>query len=373
MFFGGRLSMNISFSDAYFQTALFLTFLVPFIILTLRKDKDPHVLSPDHTNELKGVAILMVIFSHIGYLIFSDHDFLYPLSIAGGVGVNIFLFLSGFGLVSSELKSKKTIFGFYAKRLRNIFVPMWLVLILVFLLDFYILHRTYPVTTIVHSVLGFFPSSDIDFASNSPLWYFSLILFYYLIFPLVFNKKSTLLSAAVIFLLSYFMITLNLPVTKDVLKLYALHLLAFPFGMIFVDVMNANIVLKIKNKLTSSSKLFSLLRNMLLVLFSLFFVYTCINSGVGERIRVESFISSLSLVSLVFIFLLKRVQSDLLITFGKYSYEIYLIQWPLMYRYDFIYKYTQPFLGTLLYLGAFLVIGYVLNKVVKLLLLPFDK
>jgi peptidoglycan/LPS O-acetylase OafA/YrhL len=110
-----------------------------------------------------------------------------------------------------------------------------------------------------------------------------------------------------------------------------------------------------------------------LILFSLFFVYTCINSGVGERIRVESFISSLSLLSLVFIFLLKRFQSDLLITFGKYSYEIYLIQWPLMYRYDFIYKYTQPFLGTILYLVAFLVIGYVLNKVIKLLLLPLDK
>jgi len=67
--------MNISFPDSYFQTALFLTFLLTIVILTAKKDTDPHTMNHSHTSELKGIAILMVIFSHIGYFLFSDHTF----------------------------------------------------------------------------------------------------------------------------------------------------------------------------------------------------------------------------------------------------------------------------------------------------------
>ena len=338
--------MNIDALDANFQTALFITFLVAITILTAKKDSGPHEMNHSHTDELKGVAILMVIFSHIGYFLFSDHKFLYPLSVAGGVGVNIFLFLSGFGLTKSEIKLKKPLLSFYFKRLRNIFIPMWFVLIPVLILDAVILGRTYNFTIVAQSILGFFPNSDLDSAAN---------------FPLVYLKKNPLLSALAVFVIGFFMVSIKLPVSVDVLKLYKLHIIAFPLGMVFACLDLGKIGVKINN-------LNSLVRYAAIFLLFLLFAYTAINSGVGSKIMTEQLLSLVTMSTLILIFLVKNIQSEALITLGKYSYEIYLIQWPFMYRYDFIYKYTPPFLGTLIYILLFLIIGKFLNTVVKTIL-----
>jgi peptidoglycan/LPS O-acetylase OafA/YrhL len=169
--------MHINVSYPYFQTALFVGLLIATVVLTAKKDHAPHAMNHTHTNELKGVAILMVLFSHIGYFLFSDHTFLYPLSVAGGLGVNIFLFLSGFGLASSSAAAEKSLWHFYIKRFLAIFVPMWMVLFATLLADFYLQGRTYDLVTIVQSVVGFFPNADLSSAINSPLLFSSLFSF----------------------------------------------------------------------------------------------------------------------------------------------------------------------------------------------------
>lgn len=360
--------MTISYPDTYFQTALFLTVFITFAILTTKRKENSHPMNHPLSYELKGIAILMVLFSHIGYFLFSDHTILYPLSVAGGVGVNIFLFLSGFGLSTSENNSHKSVLEFYKVRLRGIFVPMWLVLLPLLILDYFILNRTYSLVTVLQNILGFFSSSDIDASINSPLWYFTLILFYYLIFPLVYRRGRPILSAAIILLLGYFVVSLNLPVTEDLLKLYKLHLIAFPLGIIFAYIFNSDHVLKLKNKLQilrigSSTR--TALRFVLIFLLLIIFGYTAIHSGVGEKISSEALLSMLTTVSLIFIIMLMKVRSGLVIILGKYSYEVYLLQWPIMYRYDFIYKYTPTFLGTLLYLIVFVLIGYLMKAIVN--------
>ena len=222
--------MRINIPDPVFQTTLFTIIFAFFVVLTVRKDAKPHELDHGHTDELKGLAILMVLFSHIGYFLSTDDRFLFPLSIAAGIGVNIFLFLSGFGLASSELRSKKTVKEFYTKRLKNIFVPMWLVLFLVLVLDYLLLGKAYEFTFIVKSTLGFFSVADISTSLNSPLWYFTFILFYYLTFPIIFRKDKPLVSAGLMMLLGFLFTKLNLPVTVDVLKLYQTHYLLFPLN-----------------------------------------------------------------------------------------------------------------------------------------------
>ena len=47
---------------------------------------------------------------------------------------------------------------------------------------------------------------------------------------------------------------------------------------------------------------------------------------------------------------------------GIYSYEIYLLHWPLMYRFDFVYKILPPALATCLYLFIFIGLGMVLQR-----------
>ncbi len=362
--------MQISTVDPLFQNALFISIFLGLVILSAKNDKGPHEMNQTHTNEIKGIAILMVIFSHIGYFLFTDHRFIYPLSIAGGVGVNIFLFLSGFGVTSSAIKDPMSRMQFYKKRLKSIFIPMWLVLALTLAADYFILAKTYPTGDVIRSIFGIFPIADIYTSINSPLWYFTFILFYYFVYPLVFNRNKPFLSIITIFLVSVVVAMIDLPVSNDVLKLYKLHFLAFPLGMIFayINLNKPGLVIKRKlNELSSSSFVTTLIRYLLVGLCVAIFSCTAVHSGIGKSIFLEQFASTVTVLSIVFIFLLKNTQFDLLVTLGKYSYEIYLIQWPLMYRYDFIYKNTPAFLGTIIYILLFIVIGYLMRRIVKII------
>jgi peptidoglycan/LPS O-acetylase OafA/YrhL len=364
--------MQINISDPIFQTYIFVIGLAFFTLVTLRKDKDRHEMLISHTNELKGLAILLVLFSHVGYFLSSDTRFLYPLSAGGGVGVNIFLFLSGFGVTASMLKKQLKPWEFYKRRLPTIYIPMWVVLTLVLILDFLLLQRIYPSTTLVKNYLGFFPRADIFLDLNSPLWYFSFILFYYLVFPWVFVKKYTSVSALIIFLISLLILDTRLPVVFDVHKLYVLHTLAFPLGMIFATFLNLKPLTEIKEQFfqlrESHRKIAHLFRVLFLWILAILVYYTLIESGVGKGLKTEQVVSIFITLAFVLFVLLKRYKSNFLVLLGIYSYEIYLIQWPLMYRYDFIYKYVPAGLGTLLYIFVLLALGWGLNRFTNLFL-----
>ena len=365
--------MRINIADPVFQTTLFIIFFALSVVLTLKKDTKPYEMDHEHTDELKGVAILMVVFSHVGYFLANDARFLFPLSIAAGVGVNIFLFLSGFGLTSSGLNAPKTWKEFYVKRLRIIFVPMWVVLAAVLALDYFLLGKTYELSVIIKSFLGYFPVADIYTSINSALWYFTFILFYYLMFPIVFRRDRPLFSAFIVLLLGYVLTRLSLPVTKDLLKLYQLHILLFPLGMVFAwlntkepGVRFQEVLLKFFHK----PMLAGVTRYLIVAGLLFAFAYTAVHSGVGKGVMAEQLSSIVTMLVLIAAFLLKNVHSELLVIFGKYSYEIYLLHWPIMYRHDFIYKYLPASFGTLFYLVFFVLVGIVLNKFVRKVLEP---
>ena len=360
--------MEISVPDPFIQSLIFAVPLFLAIFLTVRKDKNPNSLSIDHTNQLKGIAIMMVIFSHIGYFLDSGNKFLYPLSVAGGVGVNIFLFLSGYGLTLSSLKSSLSVFGFYYKRLSRVFVPMWIVLIFFLLLDYFLLNISYPLKTIVYLSIGFVPNADIYTTFNSPFWYFTLILFYYLIFPFVFWKRLPMASALVILILSMYILRLELPVVPDVLKLYKVHYLAFPIGIIFAGWQSSRF---------SFSDLLNKLHPVLKYGFAAVLIwmicYTGIHSGIGETLRKEQLISLITMGSFIILAMLIPFNSRFLILLGIYSYEIYLIQWPLLYRHDFLYKFMPAGIATILYFIVFIAMSFCIQRGVNLIFNPRNK
>lgn len=353
--------MQISIPDPVLQTLIFAIPLVLVVLLTSKKDLSAHEMNTDHTSQLKGIAILMVLFSHIGYFLDAGDKFLYPLSVAGGVGVNIFLLLSGYGLTISELKYHHNPVKFYLKRLKRIFLPMWIVLIFFLLLDISLLKINYPLQTIVYTFIGFIPNADIYTSFNSPLWYFTLILFYYFIFPLVFWRKAPVLSAALIFIISVLVLKyVTLPVVPDVFKLYKLHFIAFPIGIAFAILQTS------KYKLTGLIKgVNPVLRLVLVGLLVLSVSFTAIHSGVGEKTTIEQSISLITMASFIFIILLFPFKSKFLILLGVYSYEIYLIQWPLLYRYDFLYKFLPAGFATILYMIIFISTSFCLQKAVN--------
>ncbi len=344
--------MLIKVSDPYFQTALFSIIFLCLLLVALRKIKEEAFFPIEVSNNLRGLAIFAVVFSHIGYFLSSDTRFLFPYSILAGVGVNLFLFLSGFGLTVSHLKSPLSVADFYRKRLSRLFIPLWVVISAVLLIDFFMLGRTYPLPEIVNSFLGFYPRADVTQNLNSPLWYFTIILFYYLIFPLTFTRKIPLLSPILVLVLSLFLLNLKLPVDPDVVKLYKLHTLAFPLGMLF-----GLSIQKIKFKLNPILKILIFTASVLI------FLYTSVHSGVGEDPKIEQSISLITTLSLMVIFSLSRFDFKLLSVFGIYSYEIYLIHWPVLSRFN-LFLGLPPFLAVLLNLSLIFLLGYALQKVI---------
>jgi peptidoglycan/LPS O-acetylase OafA/YrhL len=61
---------------------------------------------------------------------------------------------------------------------------------------------------------------------------------------------------------------------------------------------------------------------------------------------------------------LKRFEIKALYWIGFFSYEIYLFHWPLMYRYYSLFKILPPWLAMLLYLPIFIVLGWLMQKLI---------
>lgn len=383
--------MIISINNAVEATNIFIAIFIAVIVLSLRQRRAGEVFSVSVTHELKGLAILAIVFSHIGYFLVDDHRFLFPLSIMAGVGVNLFLFLSGFGLAVSALKKKYSIGQFYQRRLPKLFVPFWIALVSFFVLDFIGLDLTYSRAYVMQSFLGFFPRADVTLDVNSPLWYFTFVLFYYIIFPFIFFRKHPWLSALAVFIISDSLVSLDPPLLSDVMRLYQVHIMAFPLGMftgsmlfspnkirdyifsrykqIAALFLQTNLVVKIRHhrlqndwhqRLADTTRLLAEFSVLLAMLAAVFF--TAYHSGVGSTPEIEQLLSLVTMAALLIVFLIKRVDINLFYFFGIYSYEIYLLHWPILYRYDILLKYLPAWLAVSLYLIVFMVLGWLLKK-----------
>jgi peptidoglycan/LPS O-acetylase OafA/YrhL len=351
--------MQIRVFDPVFQTIIFAAIFIAALLLSTKFIKREGF-TQSVTDELKGFAILAIVFSHIGYFLSKDNQFLYPLSALAGVGVNIFLFLSGFGLTKSTLKNigvqtrLEFIKNFYKKRLIKLFPLLWLVLIIFLVLDLFVLNIHYPFKETVLNFFGLSPTSDIFGTIDSPLWYFSLILYYYLIFPFFFIKKRVGLSAVLLGLFTFFVLQFKLPIDHGVGLLYRLHFIAFPLGVAFT-LFDQKLLDILDHKL----------KHFLLPILLLILGFLTINSGVGAGDFVEEAFSIIILFVILLIFIIMPVRFRLFSLFGIFSYEIYLIHWPILYRYGYLYKFLPAWLSTCLYLAIFLVVGFIFQKIIS--------
>ncbi|MFA5154825.1 MAG: acyltransferase [Patescibacteria group bacterium] len=357
--------MIVSISNPVSATVIFALLL--FIVVALFSHKRPirEWFSPALTSELKGLAILMIVLSHIGYFLVDDHRFLWPLSIAAGVGVNLFLLLSGFGLTASQLRKDLSVWEFYKRRLSKIYAPFWLVLSVFFILDWLVRHIAYGWPYVVRSFAGLFLHADLYQDVNSPLWYLTFILGYYLLFPWVFSKSRPWLSAFVLYLAGYLLVYFQPHYFDNVIYLYKVHIIAFPLGVLAAWAV-AKLGKADKLEAWSHGRRAIVYYGVLAALLALF-IYANINSGIGGSANWEQWMSIIAALAIVGAFMMKKIEFRLLYWFGLYSYEIYLWHWPIMYRYDFLYKYLPawPGLATALYLAFFIGLGWLAQQAVS--------
>jgi peptidoglycan/LPS O-acetylase OafA/YrhL len=363
--------MIVSITNAVLATEILGVIFLLVLILTARKQELSQWFPPALTTELKGLAILMIISSHICYFLVSDHHFLWPLSTTAGIGVNLFLFLSGLGLAASQSQRTLTVWQFYKKRLLKLFLPFWLMLLTFLTADFFILHLVRPWGYVLSSVLGIFTHADLYTDINSPLWYFTFILGYYLLFPWVFSRRRPWLSAIILYLAGYLLVWWSPAILGNVLYLYRVHIVAFPLGILvygLVTQLAARVsptVLQKWSRGRAAIIYYLVLAGLLTAL-----VYSNIYSGVGLSANIEQVMSIIAVLSLAAVFVLKKWSFPVLTWFGLYSYEIYLWHWPIMYRYDFLFRFMPAgweWLATALYLIFFIGLGWVMSKIADLL------
>lgn len=313
----------IEVTSPVLQTEIFAAILLIALAINIKKRKTEYLLDKKVSEEVKGLAILAIVLSHIGYFLVNDTRFLFPFSVLAGVGVNLFLILSGYGLTVSAINRPLTIGQFYRRRMFRLFVSMWIVLGFVLLIDGLAGQRFYPLPEVIKAFSGWFPRANLWIDVDSPLWYFSLILFYYLIFPIFFHNRWRWLAPVLLLIAGVVVLKLPLPVDEGVRELYEAHDLTFPLGVLLgITISKWRPPLNIWIRGTA--------------IFGLLIVigYTAIHSGVGEGVVIEENISIVTSLAIIVVMALARVRFGLLSLMGMYSYEIYLMHWPILARFN---------------------------------------
>lgn len=153
-------------------------------------------LTSEYRSEIMGVAIIWVMLLHGSELYADVHiPILTAIMNRGNIGVDIFLFLSGFGLFFSVSKNKNTT-EFYKRRVNRVLIPY-----LILSLPFWIYNTIYCGAGIRKFLADY---TGISFISEgvTVAWYVFLIIFLYIIYPFVFkfeDKKGVIADLVLIF------------------------------------------------------------------------------------------------------------------------------------------------------------------------------
>ena len=368
--------MPITITNVPEANMIVIIALIAVLLITLRKSQHTDVFPVSVTQELKGLGILTVVFAHFAYMLVTNAEFLFPLSIIAGVGVDLFLFMSGYGLSVGMLKKPMPVMEFYKRRLIKIFIPFWVALIIIFAADAIFLNINYTPSYITQSLLGWFPTA-VGFGDvNSPFWYITWMIMFYALYPIVFSVKRPWLTALILAVVATLLGVYN-PFDMGDNWLHRLHTLAFPLGIVA-----AWLLMKTKEKENKLVKYLEDFRNKssgvlrLLIIAAMFALvvymslhttanhWPILTSILGKGYFVEQLTSLVIMFAFIVIFSLKKLDNKFLAIYGLYSFEVYLIHWPLIGRYDIFFDIFPAGVAVIAWIITLILISWVLQKIV---------
>ena len=198
------------------------------------------------SNLLRAIAIIMVLIGH-GFSWLLEGDF-YIFEWAGGLGVAIFLIISGYGLTESY--KAIGLRGFWKKRIISVMVPYWCVMLGQSFFDFIFFNRKMSVVEWTISFIGYNDYKHLN-GIDSTMWYITYIMICYVIFFLIFSiPTNDIIKGALLFAIFVIGFKQKLYLTDD----WYFNYFSFPLGC-FISIYKGKINEKIKNTIIALSLL----------------------------------------------------------------------------------------------------------------------
>lgn len=302
----------------------------------LNKENNLSFFSIDHTNVVRGVAVVLIVISHIG-----DKSGLRYFTPLGGIGVSIFLICSGYGLYKSYIKNGLD--RFFEKRIFKILIPYWIVAMVCYIT--HIIDRN-----IIDMVLGL---SLIKV--EGIFWYVQYIVICYIGFYIVFRYVNGRYQTPLLIGIAIGMV---LCINSLLLGEQSV---AFILGILFAKHHTKDI--KYSNAIIIGS-LFIVLGGVNLILKQLDFVrdsnYIILSIN-GILLKTSIAIGILYLVYP----LLKVNLINIFKIAGKLSYEIYLVHLPLVFMLVGRYNIINIIIYTLISITGILILNKMSNLALK--------
>ncbi|MCX8042878.1 MAG: acyltransferase [Desulfobacterota bacterium] len=204
------------------NSVLLMLILLAALFSTKKNIADNHApLSTTQTEQVRGIAILLVILGHLLFHVLKPRAAL----ILSGEAVACFFLLSGFGLTMSIRNTRKIPDTFWGRRYRRVMIPYWCATVLVLAADHVILGKTYPVFMIALTTLGINiteAATHLDYVR----WYITLQLIWYLLFFCCFSIFRRSYAVRLLFICGVCIIVLDYYLARQGWS----QIFAFPFG-----------------------------------------------------------------------------------------------------------------------------------------------
>lgn len=321
--------MMYSFPNLICCYLMTFTFII-FILVSIRKNKDNSWLDKSSTNALKGIAIITVMLHHFSGYTSGNSIFKIIFGNIGFLGVSIFLFISGYGLLVSYNKNKE-------KYLKSFIKNRLLKIVFIF-----------AIAKLIELVLMQKINNILD-------WYTCIIMYYYLVFYFVYKYVKNDNAKKNITILSFIpYIAICLLLNND--PYWYNTAICFPLGLVIAD---------------NKDKVYKIIKNNYVKLFIPLFLIISIMVGLQitgfiSEARWLQFIVPVFFMGLTITILVKlKLQSKILEFFSKISYQLYLLHQVLFkFLYDIGIHSDIAFLLAIL---INIVIAIIIEKILNLI------
>lgn len=302
--------------------------------------------------ELMGIAIIMVLLYHLCCWPQWNN----PLRIFGHwfIGVDLFLFLSGFGLCFSY--EKNDIKTFYYHRFIRVVPLFWFYTLVIFISNFFILGNEYTVKQLFYNLttLSFWINTG-----KEPNWYVSALIFFYLFFPVFYKSVKKFPTTSFLFYFTISLLILKYARIEWYHDCFISRIPIFVFGILYF----------------LSSKSHHFFRKALII--SLFFWNVAIEYCSSPYFLAASICPTLLIAGLPILSnrqIINKKINDYISCIGTYSYELFLsnsltyLTLKLLYN---IYHITLPtiiliyIICTFFYGFIFIKISTLINRLLK--------